>query len=90
MLGDGHICKNNKESGVTLGIERKQELIDFMKAHLTKLNVTFWESESIGSRSIRWSNGNNEKLNIYRDFVYNDKDEKEYMSPCYIYQKTKR
>ena len=52
MLGDGHICKNNTESGITMGTERKQELIQFVKGYLTKLNIHYWENEQCGSLAI--------------------------------------
>jgi hypothetical protein len=31
MLGDGHICRNEKESGITLGLDTKYDLIEFTK-----------------------------------------------------------
>ena len=62
MLGDGHICKNDTESGITMGTERKQELIHFVKGYLTKLNIHYWENEQCGSLAIKWSNGNNDKI----------------------------
>jgi ribonucleotide reductase alpha subunit len=77
MLGDGHICKNNKESGVTLGLEGKQELIDFVRNYLNKFNIKIWESESQGCISIKWSNYNNEVLQISRNILYNQESEKE-------------
>ena len=45
MLGDGHICRNNKESGITLGIELKMHLISFIRSYLTKQNIHYWENE---------------------------------------------
>jgi len=76
MLGDGHICKNNKESGITLGTNCKEELINFTKTYLNKLNIKFWEIQNYGCLSIRWASYNNDKLNISRELLYNDKDEK--------------
>ena len=76
MLGDGHICKNNKESGITLGTDFKEELILFTKYYLNKLDIYYWESERPGCVSIKWSNGNNNKLNISRDLLYNIDNEK--------------
>ena len=76
MLGDGHICKNDTESGITMGTERKQELIQFVKGYLTKLNIHYWENEQCGSLAIKWSNGNNDKIGLSRDMLYNATDEK--------------
>ena len=78
MLGDGHICSNNRESGITLGTENKKELIDFTRNYLKKKNIFFWESEKTGCISIKWtSNKNNELLNLYREILYNDENEKQ-------------
>jgi ribonucleoside-diphosphate reductase alpha chain len=78
MLGDGHICSNNRESGITLGTENKKELINFTRNYLKKKNIFFWESEKTGCISIKWtSNKNNELLNLYREILYNDKNEKQ-------------
>lgn len=76
MLGDGHVCKNDTESGITMGTERKQELIQFVKGYLTKLNIHYWENEQCGSLAIKWSNGNNDKIGLSRDMLYNATDEK--------------
>ena len=76
MLGDGHISKNDTESGITMGTERKQELIHFVKGYLTKLNIHYWENEQCGSLAIKWSNGNNDKIGLSRDMLYNTTDEK--------------
>jgi ribonucleoside-diphosphate reductase alpha chain len=72
MLGDGHICRNNKESGITLGTKFKQELIDFIRYYLNKLNIKYWENNNFGCISIKWSNKNNINLNISREILYNN------------------
>ena len=77
MLGDGHICRTNKEGGITLGTQFKQDLIIFVRNFLNKQNVHFWENNNCGCISIKWSNTSNDKLNISRDLLYNNNTDNE-------------
>lgn len=74
MLGDGHICKNKNECGVTLGDDKKTELQDFIKNYLNKFNIHYWETEQPGCLSIRWSG--TKSLNINREMLYDEHDNK--------------
>jgi ribonucleotide reductase alpha subunit len=90
MLGDGHICMNNRESGITLGTEKKQELIDFTRNYLNSKKIRYWENVQNGCIGIKWtSNNNNEVLQISRDLIYNEKNEKQIHSDFLHLPKTK-
>ena len=71
MIGDGHKAKARNEYGITLGIEKKNETIDFVKSFLTRRGFRIWTSvQHEGSCvSIRWS-GNIDKMNLSRDMLY--------------------
>jgi len=75
MLGDGHICRNEKESGITLGIETKSDLIEFTKQYLTNKNVKFWENCKNGCLSIKWSRYNNDNLGLSRKILYDNNED---------------
>ena len=78
MLGDGHICSNNRDSGITMGTENKNELIEFTRNYLTSKNIHYWENAKNGCLSIKWNSSiNNEKLLLSREIIYNSKKEKE-------------
>jgi intein/homing endonuclease len=90
MLGDGHICMNNRESGITLGTEKKQELIDFTRNYLNSKKIRYWENTKNGCIAIKWtSNNNNEALQFSRDLIYNEKNEKQIHSDFLHLPKTK-
>ena len=72
MLGDGHICRNEKESGISLGINSKSDLIEFTKKYLIDKNVKFWESSKNDCLSITWSNDNNKNLGLSREILYDN------------------
>lgn len=55
MIGDGHICKTRNECGLTLGIEKKGELIELTKRYLSLNNIHYWETTDESIHSIRWS-----------------------------------
>lgn len=75
MIGDGHICKNLKECGVTLGY-KKERLINFVKYYLGQNNINYWESDNKQSNTvtIRWSY--NYKFKFTRNQLYNSNDDK--------------
>jgi ribonucleoside-diphosphate reductase alpha chain len=75
MLGDGHICRNEKESGITLGLETKSDLIEFTKQYLTHKNIKFWENAKNGCLAIKWSNFNNESLGLSRKILYDNNED---------------
>ena len=75
MLGDGHICRNEKESGITLGLETKSDLIEFTKQYLTHKNIKFWENIKNGCLAIKWSNYNNEILGLSRKILYDNNED---------------
>jgi ribonucleotide reductase alpha subunit len=75
MLGDGHICRNEKESGITLGLKTKSDLIEFIKQHLINKNIKFWEHTQRGCTSIKWSNHNNEILGLSRKILYDNNED---------------
>jgi ribonucleotide reductase alpha subunit len=80
MLGDGYICRNDKESGIALGIELKSELIDFVRNYLNKFNIKYWESSKQNCISIKWSNYNNDKLNISANILYDNEYKKQILT----------
>jgi ribonucleotide reductase alpha subunit/intein/homing endonuclease len=72
MLGDGHICRNEKESGITLGLDTKYDLIEFTKQFLIKRHIKFWENYNKNCISIKWSNYNNITLGLSREILYDN------------------
>ena len=78
MLVNGHICKNEKESGITLGIEYETHLIEFTKKYLTKKKISYLMSENEGYLSIKWTtNKNNDTLGLSREILYNNNEDNE-------------
>ena len=75
MLGDGHICRNERESGITLGLVVKSDLIEFTTQFLTKRNIKFWENYKNNCVSIKWSNHNNKSLGLSREILYDNNDD---------------
>jgi ribonucleoside-diphosphate reductase alpha chain len=75
MLGDGHICKNRNEYGITLGDETKSDLKDFVRNYLDKKCIHYWECNDVTEcSSIRWSGS--ELLNLTRDILYDSDNQK--------------
>jgi ribonucleoside-diphosphate reductase alpha subunit len=77
MLGDGHLCKNRNEYGITLG-DNKEDLKKFVRGYLTSRDINFWECNMSGCIGIRWSG--NTKLELPRQWLYNKDDEKQIYS----------
>ena len=75
MLGDGHICKNRLESGVTLNTQTKQQVVDFMIDYLTKRNVHYWTTEKENTFYIRWTN-HKDVTGLDYKLLYNEESEK--------------
>jgi ribonucleotide reductase alpha subunit/intein/homing endonuclease len=75
MLGDGHICRNERESGITLGLDTKSDLIEFTTQFLTKRNIKFWENNKNNCLAIKWSNHNNKCLGLSREILYDNDDD---------------
>lgn len=83
MLGGGFICRN-KESGIALGVVSKYESIEFIRNYLKKHNIIYWESFRKNCISIKWSNYNNDKLNINASLLYNS-DHKKQITTSYLH-----
>ena len=75
MLGNGHICRNERESGITLDLVVKSDLIEFTTQFLTKRNIKFWENYKNNCVSIKWSNHNNKSLGLSREILYDNNDD---------------
>lgn len=73
MLGDGHVCKNRNEYGITLG-DNKHDIKEFIKEYLNKHKVHFWECDLSGCSSIRWSG--NTSIELPREMLYDNEDKK--------------
>ena len=73
MLGDGHICSNRNEYGVSLGYD-KAETYKFMEKFLKEKEIHYWTAndENKHTNYIRWS-GNFDKINLPREDLYVDK-----------------
>ena len=70
MLGDGHICNNRNEAGITLGKNKKhikESLIKYLELH----TINYWESENESTDFIRWTVSS--KFKFTRNQLY-DKD----------------
>lgn len=65
MLGDGHICSNRNEAGVTLNEKTKLNTMIFIKKYLNNLGIHYWETHGNNCISIRWTN-------TYSGVSYND------------------
>ena len=75
MLGDGHICNDRNEYGVTLGNETKSDLKDFVRQYLESKGLHYWECDNMTECSyIRWSGS--DVLNLTRDMLYDSDNQK--------------
>jgi len=72
MLGNGDICRNKKETKITLKIKTKLDLIEFTRNYLTKKNVKYSETSNNICLSFKWSNHNNVKLGLSEEILYDD------------------
>jgi len=73
LIGDGHVCANRNEYGLTLGFN-KSATFEFAKTFLEKRGIHTWFAKDTSKHTnmIRWS-GNSEKLPIPREDVYIEK-----------------
>ena len=69
MLGDGHICSNTNEAGVTLG-HKKEELFKFVKEYLELNMINYWITKTETTNQIRWSISS--KFKFTRSQLYDD------------------
>lgn len=69
MLGDGHICKERNEAGVTLG-HKKEKVIEFVKNYLDLQLIKYWINETESVVNIRWSVSS--KFKFTRNQLYDD------------------
>lgn len=53
MLGDGHMCKDRNEEGITLG-HKKEKVIEFVKNYLDLNLIKYWVNETESVVNIRW------------------------------------
>jgi ribonucleoside-diphosphate reductase alpha chain len=75
MLGDGHLCKNRNEYGITLGNDTKSDLKEFTRNFLTKHNINYFEVENeTACLTIRWSGNDSWKLS--REMLYDSENQK--------------
>lgn len=75
MLGDGHICKNEKkqECGLTLGFKKEKQL-EFSKNYLDQNGIHYWINKSESTNQIRWMMSS--KFKFVRAQLYDINDEK--------------
>ena len=75
MLGDGHICKNQKkqECGLTLGF-KKDKLLEFTKKYLDQNGIHYWVNKTDSVNQIRWMISS--KFKFVRAQLYDVNDEK--------------
>jgi ribonucleoside-diphosphate reductase alpha chain len=75
MLGDGHICKNEKkrECGLTLGF-KKDKQFEFTKKYLEQNGIHYWVNTTESTNQIRWMMSS--KFKFVRAQLYDIKDEK--------------
>jgi ribonucleoside-diphosphate reductase alpha chain len=73
LIGDGHVCANRNEYGLTLGFN-KSATFEFAKTFLEKRGIHTWFAKDTSKHTnmIRWS-GNVDKLPIPREDVYIEK-----------------
>jgi len=64
MLGDGHICKNEKrqECGLTFGFKKEKQL-DFVKNYLDQHSIHYWINTTESTNQIRWTLSSKFKFN---------------------------
>jgi len=75
MLGDGHICKNEKkqECGLTLGF-KKEYPFQFTKKYLEQNGINYWLTTTESTNQLRWSISS--KFKFVRSQLYDSNDEK--------------
>jgi ribonucleoside-diphosphate reductase alpha chain len=71
MLGDGHICKNRNEAGITLSKTTKLAVYEFVVGYLDFCNIHYWETNHPGCISVGFTN----KL-VKREAIYDSNNEK--------------
>jgi ribonucleoside-diphosphate reductase alpha chain len=77
MLGDGHICKNEKkqECGLTLGF-KKEYPFEFTKKYLAQNGINYWINTNDSTNQLRWSMSS--KFKFVRSQLYDSNDEKNF------------
>ena len=75
MLGDGHICINRNEAGITLGF-KKDYSFEFVKKYLTQWGIHYWITTNESTNSIKWTVTS--KFKFVRSQFYNDNKEKQF------------
>ena len=75
MLGDGHICINRNETGITLGF-KKDYSFEFVKKYLTQLGIHYWITTNESTNAIKWTPTS--KFKFVRSQFYNDNKEKQF------------
>jgi len=75
MLGDGHICKNEKkqECGLTLGF-KKEHPFEFTKKYLDQNGIHYWLNTTESTNQLRWTMSS--KFKFVRSQLYDSNDEK--------------
>jgi len=75
MLGDGHICKNEKkqECGLTLGF-KKDNQFEFAKKYLGQNGIHYWVNTNDSTNQLRWTMSS--KFKFVRAQMYDCNDEK--------------
>ena len=75
MLGDGHICKNEKkqECGLTLGFKKEYPL-EFTKKYLDNNGIHYWINTKESTNQIRWMMSS--KFKFVRSQLYDSNGEK--------------
>ncbi len=73
MLGDGHVCSNRNEAGITLNKDTKIDVLMFIKNYLTSRNIHYWETNGEGCINVKWTNTNS---GLSYDDLYDDNKEK--------------
>jgi ribonucleoside-diphosphate reductase alpha chain len=74
MLGDGHMCENKTECGITLSVNKKEELVRFTQEYLARKNVHTWTNAHNDCVQIKWTNI--PALQLNRNMLYDENDEK--------------
>lgn len=74
MLGDGHICRNRNEGGISFNLTTKKYLVDFVREYLTKKGIVFWEAFQNNCLSIKFSISS--RLPFNRQDLYEENGQK--------------
>jgi ribonucleotide reductase alpha subunit len=69
MLGDGHICRNRQEAGITVNETSKINTLLFIRSYLKNKNIHFWETTGQNCINIKWTSSS---FNIRYDDMYDD------------------